>query len=160
MHEINYYGLNNSPEVAKLKILRDKLGTEKRQLEKKVSKMEKEIDKIEGVKEEFIKKERQLKDILNQWEEKMKKVIKIGDIIPEDFDGKIAKKQTVEIPKLSNEMDKNIKQALNLVEGIRSQLKKIDNYNSNLQNGIDLFKNDIGRKASKISYINRKLSNM
>lgn len=160
MYELNYYGLYNDPEKAKLKISQDKLREEKRRLERKIRKIEKEIDKIESIKEEFIIKERQLNDIFDQWKEEMKKVIKIEDIIPEDFDGEIAKKQTNNIPKISKEMDKNIKQALNLVEGIRSQLRKIDIYKSNLQSEINLFENEIARKASKISYIGRKLSDM
>ncbi len=125
------YELYKDPGKNKLVMSQAKLGREIIKLDKKVRKIEKEI-----------------------------KVISIRDIIPEDFDGEIAEKQAKDIPKIFKEMDKNINQALNLAEGIQSQIRKIDYYKSNLQVQIGQLKRQIDLKDSEIRSISRKLLNM
>ena len=155
-----YYEFYTDPERSKLITSQAKLGRQVIKLGRKVRKKEKEIDKIEGIAEELKEKEKELNEIIDRWEEKKAKTIKIGDVIPEEFDGEVAEKQAKELPGIFEEMDGNVKHISNLVEGIHSQVLKINSHKTDLQIQVNYLKRQIDSKDSEIKSIARQLLNM
>ncbi|HLR36102.1 MAG TPA: hypothetical protein VK071_12350 [Tissierellales bacterium] len=147
-------------EREKLTASQNKLIKERIRLVEEVRGINEEIKEIEDLKEMFESLIDDMNKILDDWEEEKSKVIYIGEIIPESFDGDIAEKQATDLPKISKEMGINVGKATSLLDGVQRQISKLNDYKNDLQSQIKQISRQIDSKDFEIRSIDTRLSNM